>query len=203
VRQGSASTANTVAASSIAVALPVGTTAGDVLVACVATNGATVTATGVPAGWAPIAAVTARANPKVFGYYRVAGAAEPASYSWVLSASVTAGAGIARYSGVDVSNPLDGAASTATGVSATTAVIPGVTTTADNAMLVGCAGANSSAASLGIATPAGMTEVWDVAGKRHEVADGLQAVAGATGSRTWTLSSAREWAGWLVALRPA
>ena len=51
--------------------------------------------------------------------------------------------------------------------------------------------------------PADLTEAWDIAGKRNEVADGLQGAAGPSGTKTWTLSSVREFAGWLVALRPA
>ena len=47
-----------------------------------------------------------------------------------------------------------------------------------------------------------MAEAWDIGGKRHELADQTQAAAGPSGSKTWTFSSTREWAGWLVALRP-
>ena len=60
---------------------------------------------------------------------------------------------------------------------------------------------NSSSTTLTIASPIGMTEAWDIDGKRHELADAPQASAGPTGSRTWNFSSARDWAGWLVALR--
>jgi hypothetical protein len=80
--------------------------------------------------------------------------------------------------------------------------VPGVTTTRANAMVVGCMGVNSSATTLTISSPGGMTEAWDLGGKRHELADGLQGVAGPTGDKTWTFSAGREWAGWLVALRP-
>ena len=48
-----------------------------------------------------------------------------------------------------------------------------------------------------------MTEAWDVAGKRNELSDALQASTGPSGTKTWTLNSVREFAGWLVALRPA
>jgi hypothetical protein len=48
----------------------------------------------------------------------------------------------------------------------------------------------------------GMTQAWDIGGKRHELADGLQATAGASGTKTWTFNASREWAGWLTALRP-
>jgi hypothetical protein len=68
-------------------------------------------------------------------------------------------------------------------------------------MVVGCVGVNSSSVTLAITSPIGMTEAWDIGGKRNELADGSQAAPGATGARTWTFSSARDWAGWLVALR--
>jgi Bacterial Ig-like domain len=192
----------TTAAASITITKPTGTVAGDVLVACLALNGSQVAAGGVPAGWSPIASNVAIANPHVFGYYRVAGSAEPADYRWTLSASVTSGAGIARYSGVSASTPLDGAASSASGAAASTATVPGVTTATAGAMLVGCMAMNSSSTTNTITSPAGMTEAWDIGGKRHELADGVQATAGASGAKSWTFSAAREWAGWLAALRP-
>ena len=76
---------------------------------------------------------------------------------------------------------------------------PPALTTA-NAMLVGCMGVNSSSATL--SSPAGMTEIAETGARRFELADGLQPTAGPSGTKTWTFSSAREWAGWLVALRP-
>jgi hypothetical protein len=69
-------------------------------------------------------------------------------------------------------------------------------------MLVGCMAANSSSSTLAITTPGGMSEAWDLAGKRQELADGAQPIAGPGGNKAWTLSAAREWAGWLAALRP-
>jgi hypothetical protein len=82
-----------------------------------------------------------------------------------------------------------------------TTMLPGVTTVTDGAMLIGCMAVNSSNAAITIGSPAGMGEAWDLAGKRHELADGAQVLAGPSGQKTWTFSSAREWAGWLVALR--
>jgi hypothetical protein len=60
---------------------------------------------------------------------------------------------------------------------------------------------NSSSAAITIGSPAGMSEAWDLGGKRQELADGTQAVAGPSGPKTWTFSSGRDWAGWLMALR--
>jgi hypothetical protein len=50
--------------------------------------------------------------------------------------------------------------------------------------------------------PTGMTERWDLGGKRQDYADAIQATAGSSGSKTWTFSSARAAAGWIVALNP-
>lgn len=69
-------------------------------------------------------------------------------------------------------------------------------------MLVGCMAINSSSTAVTIASPGGMAEAWDIGGKRHELADGLQATAGPSGDKTWTFSAGRAWGGWLAALRP-
>jgi PKD repeat protein len=197
VRQSTSTVVNTTAGTTVTVAAPSGTASGDVLVSCLALNGSTVKT--APAGWSAIVGVTSVSNPRVYGYYKVAGASEPTSYSWTLASSVANGAGIARYSGA--SGP-DGAAAQASGASGTTGTVPGVTTTTAGAMVVGCMGVNSSSATSTITPPSGMTQAWDLGGKRHEYADGLQSAAGATGNRSWTFNASRAWAGWLVALRP-
>jgi hypothetical protein len=154
---------------------------------------------GAPAGWTKGAGVTTVANPRVYGYYKVAQASEPASYRWTFSSAVTSGGGIVRYTGAA---GLDGSASTASGASSTSGTVPGVTTSAADDMLVGCMGINSGATSVTITGPGGMSEAWDVGGKRNELDDGLQPAAGPSGSRTWTFSAGRAWAGWLAALSP-
>ena len=169
--------------------------------ACLALNGGTVTANGAPIGWSTIASVPGVTNPKVYGFYRVVGTSEPLSYTWTLSSSVKNGAGIARYVGVDPVQPLAGGPTTASGASGTSAVLPSLTTAASNTMLVGCVGINSSSTGAQITSPAGMTQAWDIAGKRQELADGPVGPAGPTNTRTWLFSQSRAWAGWLVALR--
>jgi hypothetical protein len=194
--------ANTAASTSLVVAKPAGTVAGDVLVASVVVSASTVSA--APAGWVPIAAVTSAANPTIYSYYHVAGAAEPASYSWTLGASTTGSAAIARYSGVSNTNPLDSPATSAgTSAAVSNLAVPAITTTSAGAMLIGGAAINSSNTAVLITAPAGMTERWDLGGKRHEYDDALQAAAGSSGTKTWTFSAARAAAAWLAALRPA
>jgi myo-inositol-hexaphosphate 3-phosphohydrolase len=202
-RQSVSTTVNPTASNAITVAKPAGTAPGDVLVACLSLTGGQVASTGVPAGWVRFAAATTVSVPHVFGYYHVVGNSDPASYQWSLSSSVTGGAGIARYSGVNTTNPLDATPTAAAGASSTTGTVPGVTTASASAMLVGCMGVNSSSTTLGITSPSGMSQAWDIGGRRSEFADGVQATAGGSGSKAWQFTSAREWAGWLTALRPA
>ena len=202
LRQSVKTTVNTTATTTVTIATPSGTAAGDVLVACVVPNATRVATTGVPAGWVQIAAVIQGTSTRAYGYYKVAGSSEPTSYTWTLNASVQNAGGIARYSGVDTATPLDAPPQSASGTSATTGTVPAVTTSTANAMLVGCMGIDSSSTGVLITSPAGMTEAWDIGGKRHELADALQAAIGSSGAKTWTFSSGREWAGWLVALRP-
>jgi hypothetical protein len=192
---------NTTATSVVTIPAPAGVSSGDVLVACLALNGSGVAGGGVPPGWTSVAAVTSIANPKVFGYYHVAGTTEPPSYAWTLSSAVVNGAGIARYTGVNSLTPIDAPGTSAAGAAAASGTLPGITTVTDGAMLTGCMAVNSSNAAITIGSPSGMGEAWDLAGKRDELADGAQVLAGPSGQKTWTFSSAREWAGWLLALR--
>jgi hypothetical protein len=197
-RKSTSTAFSTTATTSLSIPAPAGVQPGDVLVSCLAMNGSSLAA---PAeGFTRMAAPTGVSNPRVYGYYKIAGPDEPANYVWQFHASVVSAGGIARYAG---SLGLDGESSTASGASAKTATVPGVTTSTSGAMLVGCMGINSGSTSISITGPAGLNRAWDLDGKRHWYGDGLLGAAGPTGSRTWTFSSGREWAGWLVALRPS
>ena len=193
---------NTTALPSVVISKPAGTIAGEVLVASLALNGSGVTS--APSGWVQMAAVTAATNPKIYAYYRVAGASEPASYTWTLSSAAQGSGGIARYSGVDTGNPLDSQVSTASNSASISVLsIPGVTTGSAGAMLIGATAINASPTTITITGPSGMTERWDLGGKRKEYDDAVQASAGNSGAKAWSFSSPRAAAGWLAALRPA
>ena len=196
VRESVSQATNTTAATTLRIPKPANVAQGDLLVGCVALTGGTIGAAGVPAGWTGLASVTSIANPKVYGYFKVATASEPAEYAWTTS-STTSGGGIARYSGA--SGP-DAAATSASGAAAAAGTVPAVATTTANAMLVGCMSVNSSSVTL--TSPDGMNQAVETGARRFELADGIQATAGAGGAKTWKFSAAREWAGWLAALRP-
>ncbi len=201
-RQGMSTLVNTTSTTSHKITKPALAAAGQVCVVSLALNGSTVSA--APPGWTQFAAATSITNPRLYGYYHVMGASEPADYTWTTAGSVASGGGISCYSGVNTTTPLDTTASvTASSVAASTGSVPGVTTTTAGAMLVGAIAINSSNTTIAITGPSGMTEVYDLGGKRTELDDALQATAGSSGDKSWTWSSGsqREWAGWLVALR--
>jgi PKD repeat protein len=183
---------------SLTIPTPPGTQAGDVLVTCLTMNGSSLSA--APPGWTRVAAPAGVANPRVYGYFKVAGDSEPPSSEWSFHGTVSSAGGTARYSGA---KGIDGSSSTATGPAATTATVPGTTASEPGDMLVGCMAINSRLTTIGITGPPGFAEAWDIGVKRHEYGDELLTDAGPTGPRTWTFTASRAWSGWLVALEPS
>ena len=179
---------------SLTINKPSGTAAGDVMIASIAVRPNTAAIT-VPAGWTPVRRIdNANANANSLAvYYKVAGASEPANYTWTFSTSTGSAGGIHTFSGVDTGNPIDveGGQNTASGLTHAT---PGVTTTVTNTMLVTSHAFSSSATWT---PPGGMTEAFDVASETVPNAAGIsiegnyvtQAAAGATGTKTATASN--------------
>jgi MSHA biogenesis protein MshQ len=148
-------------------------------------------------------------------YQRVAGAAEPASYTWGLTCIATcatngfgsAAGGIASFSNVNTTTPVDVENGQITAVGAQTA--PSVTTTVTNAMLV----ASYSYATAGTWTPpaasggdAAMTEAVDIisGNQSTEMSYVLHAAAGATAAKQATPNpDDDEGNAHILALRPA
>jgi len=134
-------------------------------------------------------------------YYKVAGSAEPANYSWGLGTTRQASGGIDGYSGVNATAPIDASAS-ATGASGN-ATISSVTTSAANDVVLGSVG---FAISTAVTADASTTERYNLASPSTttEAADFAQAAAGATAVKT--VVPAISTSGWIsqpVALRDA
>lgn len=182
---------------------PSGIASGDVLVAALNVNGIAQTFTA-PTGWVLIASkVTAGNSSFVVAYYLICGGSEPSTYTFTLPTTAQAGsAGIERYTGADGTTPSDVAASTNSGTSAAPRGLS-ITTVTAGAMVIMMVGLNSAAAT--IAPASGMTEEWENAGtgKHSELADVIQAAAGASGDKDGSLSISKDWATILWALRPA
>ena len=159
-----------------------------------------------PSGWTLVRRDASAGSPSVAQslYVRVAGGSEPASYTWTFAAAHGASGGIVAYSGVSNSSPVEASSGQASTTNSVTA--PSVTTTAPGSMVVGFFGMNGHRS---VTPPAGMSERFEQQltsppGEKvtSEVADVLQAAAGATGAKTATLDSASRAVGQLVALRP-
>ncbi len=193
--------AKTTASTSITLAAPANLVAGDLLYMQCSINGGLVNS--APAGWTQRVSNTGVSNPRVFAYSKVAVAEDVgATFIFGLSASITSGSVLRRFSGVDGTTPHDvTAAVLASGAAATSGTVPSLTTATADALLLGGMGINSS--STAITAPTGMTETAEVGGKKHEADFEQRPTAGATGTRTWTFGASREFAGFLDALRPA
>ena len=204
----STSTHSAAAASAVTLDRPVGTVAGDVLVATISAD-LNPSVAQVPTGWTAIVNglsvnSSGGSGARLYAYYRVLTSSEPSEYTWSLSAARKWGGGVTAYRGVDTATPLDSAVVTAvnTTYTATALTLPSITTASAGAMLVG--GVALDSANPAVAPPSGWAEQWESAGGQiAEHASRSQGFAGASGPATWTLSGARAVGGWRVALRPA
>jgi hypothetical protein len=189
---------NGTGATSLSITKPTGVGEGQVLVAAVTVAGTgTVTA---PGGWTAIGSLTQGSTIQLT-YYKVASASEPSSYSWSLGSKRAASGGIAAYSGINQTVPVD-ATATATGTSGN-ASAPSATTSAsgDLVLAVGSFGAAAT-----VTPDASTTERFDVASGSNtsELADFTQASAGATSAKTLTPTvSSGVWLAETIALRDA
>ena len=193
---------------SITINRPAGTVSGSLLLAQIAVRGGTTQTITAPAGWT-LVPTNGRVNSGVTLaqaiYYRIAGAAEPASYQWTFSSSARSTGIILRYSGTHATTPINVSDGLAAG-SGTVITAPTVTTTVANTRLVAFFSHANSAGSL--TTPAGMTSRSNgnsgggVNGIKRRATDQAIAAIGATGNKTSTASNSAARAGHLVALRP-
>lgn len=209
---------NTGTTTSITVNKPAGVLQNDVLIAVIAKQGNTGNVT-TPSGWtfvsgSDLAGGTAR-NGTVF--YKVAGASEPASYTFSLGTGTNhVAATIVAYFGVDISGPTPfDVAPPATlnlgGSGATSATALSATTVTNGAGVVMCAmaaGSNPSYSGWTTTSPGALTEVADITegngtdGASAGVAWATKATAGATGNGTASLSSGERNGALLITLKP-
>lgn len=191
-------------ANTVVISVPGGTAEGNVMIAHVSSRGnPTITA---PGGWTLIGNQVSGTVRTTSAYYRVAGATEPADYTWNLSAGERNAGSITTFQGVNTSNPINVFASQAN-AAATTVTAPSITTTVNDVMLIGLF---SSARSDNATADTPLTDIATAANNSgagpngNGIGAGTQtfATAGATGTRTATAGSAVN-IGFLVALQPA
>ena len=135
----------------------------------------------------------------------MAGASEPPSYTWGLSAKQGASAVSPAYGGVNVDQPLDASGGRSV-ANASAITAPTVETSADGALLVGAFGIGTNAT---ITPPGGMTgqaSASMTSGQNKvatHLADQLLGAAGSTGTRVAKASTAAPNIGQAIAFLPS
>jgi hypothetical protein len=203
-RSGSTAQNSVFGGTTLTIKVPTGTSLGDVLVAFV--TSASTTAPTAPSGWTQVsAASTTFTGGSLTVYTHLAGASEPASYSWSLGSFVQASGAIGSYTGVDNATPVQ-VSSSANGNSRS-ASAPSVATTANNTtVLVGLGYVNGSAET--VTAPSGTTQEGAVQNSGGSVVgtnygDFVQATAGTIPTQTYQLTSKSAYGTSTVALNDA
>lgn len=183
---------------SLSINVPTGTVSGDVMIASIAVTPGTVSIS-TPTGWTLIRGIqnASSSTSRLAVFQRVANADEPSSYSWALGRNHTGVVGgIASFSGVDNTHPIN-KENAKTTPSSTTHATPSITPTSTNVMLIG----TFSYASAGTWTPpANMTEAVDVAsrttnsssGESMEMTYQTQASMATTGVKSAVATASRD-----------
>lgn len=194
---GPASASITIGASSHAsgdtVSKPTGTVNGNVMVAAVSSNFNDLIA---PTGWVFQVESSSNGNEYLTLFTKTA-SSEPSSYTWGSNLSAFGGmiyqVGITTFAGADT-NALDGTPTTGSfyGSGADTVTASSLTTTSNNSILVQAAFSyNYYTDTTDIVPDAAMTEQWDdivSSAQALNLTTELRATAGATGSRTATIT---------------
>lgn len=183
---------------------PTGTLEGMVMVAFVTST----TPASIPTGWTVFRTNSNPSNPFesrfITGLYKVAGASEPSSYQFTGSGFHDSAGGVYSLGGVDTDNPLNASSLVVNTTAGTSLVLTSITTTENNCLLLGSGGgADNNTWTTGV-----MSETWDIASTPSSAVSSVAAsesfgAAGATGTRTFTLSTSLRNAGILSAWTPA
>jgi hypothetical protein len=190
----------------LVVATPAGTTAGDLLLAAVTVRGGTSPTVTAPAGWALVRSDAISTTVAQYVYRRLAGSTEPATWTWTFSKSESAAGTVSAFAGVDPTNPI--AASSGSPNATSSASIATVATTASRStsLLVGLFGI---ARATTIAAPTSMTAGAQAASSggtylaASEVSSVLLPAAGGTGAPSAVAGTSFVSIGQLVVLNPA
>lgn len=209
--RGPATTANSNNAT-LTINRPAGVIAGDLMIVNIAQRGTNTLSNPTSAGWTLISGVDLGGGTFRWGalLYKIAGAAEPANYSFTLDGQNNGGTGaVVAFSGVDPVTPFDvpsGAISVQGSQIGITA--PSKTTVTNNAaviMFAMAAGSSPTYSGWTTTSPGALVELYDnqnVGASSVGAAWATKAAAGATGAGAAVLNTAERNGGILLALRP-
>ena len=202
------------AATQINIALPAGTAQGDLLIACVTTDGGTVLAN--PTGWNRVDIGTNTWNNGIknlstavtFGvWWKLAGPNEPSPRQFTWDVSKRAYGWLMRFSGHDSTNPIN-AFYPARGGATSTPPSPSVTSTVANALILRLGGFDDPDVTVGNAgSNIGTTITMNRSGTGLSQCSGgagysAQETAGASGASNFALTSSEEYVTVTIAIAP-
>jgi hypothetical protein len=184
------------AAVSAVVTKPTGTAEGDMLIAVVYKE-SVVAFNSIGSGFEEVTtATTAGDVAKMHVFKKVAGASEPADYTWAWTGSVYRSATVTAYASTGTISVDDFSTNAGDGTNSNNAVALSVDTTVTNVLLV-YAGSNYNGGTW--------TEPTDFTPRRdnsvHFIADYSQASAGASGNKTGVCNASDDWTAILVSLK--
>lgn len=170
---------------SLVIPAPTMKASGDVLIAQLTFSGGTNAVITAPSGWTLIRRDNNSTYVSSATYYHVVGTNEPASYIWTFTTLEAITGGVADFSGVNTSMPVDvTSGNTGTGAMMTAATVS-TNTPIDMILFFG---ASNNVATIN--PPSGMTTNWRVSstGNTSYFADGVSTVQGETGNKTATIT---------------
>ena len=211
------SSSNSSTSASLNISKPSGVSEGDVMIVNIVQRNNGTTAPSL-AGWTPISnGVIDGGSTMGALLYKVAGASEPASYTFALGTGANNNVGtIASFSGVDVSGPTPfdtppGSLSLSNS-SSSNATAAGISTNSPNAAVVMFAmlNDNKSMSSWSTTSPGSLTEIYEDqynGSGNNDLTVGaamqIKSSNGPTGNGTVSLGTSMRWGAILIALKPA
>jgi hypothetical protein len=207
VNHGSSAAGNGTA-TSLSIASPAGTSAGDLLLAAITVRGGTSPVVTAPAGWTLVRSDAISTTVAQHVYRHLAGSSETGSstWTWTFSKAEAAAGTISAFAGVDPIAPIDASTGSSNAVSSTSISTGAAAASRAGSVLVGLFGIARSTA---IAAPFAMIEGAEAASTAgsyfatSEVSTTFLAAAGSAGPRTATAGTASVSIGQLVVLNPA
>lgn len=185
-----ARTCGIVDSSSLSIARPAGTIAGDVLVATFASENGAITP---PGGWTVVSGLSGSVTDGQVAttWYRIAGGSEPANYTFTAGGANALAGSIAAFTGVSQTTPVNaGAAQSIVGSAQSSAALPNATAASVGSMRYSAALSDDNATTTSFQAPmTGMCS--DATTQSSDVALGTAREpvgAGLTANRTVSLS---------------
>lgn len=200
---GSTENATSGAAGSLALSVPSGTQAQDLMIAELSYGGGSGATITKPAGWTTTSENFVGGQGWLGVYYKLASSSEPASYTWNFSASAQAAGGISTYRCVNQDSPIHAVSATNNGNSNKPKGKSVDTSTQGTRILWLVA----SSGSVTMTPPDGYINENDVSstgGSNVSAGKGgkPKGSTGSTGDQTGTLSTSTTWQTIMVALNP-